>query len=68
MNITKDRLDIINDMCYTTRHDYGLVKLEGSPEWESGMTPSEQRYLFMQMAQLFDTCIAPNMGFKNVET
>lgn len=50
-------------MCYTTRHDYGLVKLEGSPEWESGMTPSEQRYLFMKMAQLFDTCIAPNMRF-----
>ena len=66
--ITKDRLDIINDMCYTMRHDYGLVKTEGAADWESGMTPSEQRYLFMQMAQLFDNCIVPYMRFKNDET
>ena len=59
-----DRLDIINMMCYTMRHDYGLVKPENASTIDSGMTPSEQRYLFMQMAQIFDNCIAPHMEFK----
>lgn len=71
----KTRVDIITDMCYTWRHDYGLVK--SKPEHneaeglfdivnvlESGMYTEDREALWQQMAQLFDNCIAPHMEFK----
>jgi hypothetical protein len=65
----KTREQIITSMCYTYRHDYGLVK-EADPggftfPLESGMTEDERRLLWQQMAQIFDNDIAPYMEFKN---
>jgi len=71
----KTREQIITDMCYTCRHDYGIKKPE--PEHneaegifdivgvlEAGMTDSERKALWNEMAQIFDNCIAPHMIFK----
>lgn len=65
----KTREQIITDMCYTCRHDYGLPK-EKDPGGYSfpyleGMDDSERQFLWRQMAQLFDNNIAPYMEFKN---
>jgi len=56
----KSREQIITEMCYTWRHDYGLIKESDAP-WISGMTLKEREYLWNQMAQVFDNAIAPNM-------
>jgi len=47
----KTREQIITGMCYTWRHDYGLLQAERDAIWN-------------QMAQLFDNNIAPYMEFK----
>lgn len=71
----KTREQIITDMCYTMRHDYGLTKSEPEHNNEegifdivgvlaSGMTDKERKSLWNQMAQLFDNCVAPHMKFK----
>lgn len=63
----KTREQIIADMCYTWRHDYGLSKQEHDGPGgsiECGLTDSERNILWNQMAQLFDNCIAPHMGFR----
>jgi hypothetical protein len=71
---TRDK--IITGMCYTWRHDYGIVK---DPEYKhhvseltysmsSGMYQWEREQLWKQMAQLFDNDIAPHMEFKTVAT
>lgn len=60
----KTREDIINSMCFTRRHDYGLDKREGAYAFEAGMTESEREALYRQMAQIFDNDIAPYMEFK----
>jgi hypothetical protein len=63
-------------MCYTWRHDYGIVK---DPEYKnhhndfidsisSGMYQWEREQLWKQMAQLFDNDVAPHMEFKTVAT
>lgn len=44
----KDR--IISNMCYTTRHDYGLLD------------PHEQYSIWTQMEQLVDNCVAPEFN------
>ncbi len=64
----KTREEIITSMCYTYRHDYGLVK-EADPcgytfPSISGMTNGERESLWRQMAQIFDNDIAPYMEFK----
>lgn len=64
----KNRVDIITSMCYTYRHDYGLVK-EADPGGYTfpglaGMTQQEREFLWQQMAQIFDNDIAPHMEFK----
>jgi hypothetical protein len=64
----KTREQIITSMCYTWRHDYGLIK-NSDPggynfPFESGMTTEEQKALWHQMAQIFDNDILPNMDFK----
>jgi hypothetical protein len=50
-------------MCYTYRHDYGLVKPAGD-KLGAGMTAEQQQALWRQMSQIFDNDIAPNMDFK----
>ena len=55
----KSREEIITDMCYTYRHDYGLDKDPNDPSWLSGMTPDERKGLYNTMAQIYDNNIAP---------
>jgi hypothetical protein len=48
---------IITDMCYTWRHDYGLDKLPNdmfAGLITSGMTAEEREFLYSQMAQLYE--------------
>jgi len=61
----KTREEIITDMCYTYRHDYGLDKDPNDPSWLSGMTPDERKGLWETMAQIYDNDIAPIMDLKN---
>ncbi len=64
----KTREQIITNMCYTWRHDYGLVKYADPGGYtfplESGMTEQERFALWNQMAQIFDNDIAPYMKLK----
>jgi hypothetical protein len=71
----KTREQIITSMCYTARHDYGIVKdPDYALHWtnnfhdsvSAGMYQLEREKLWKQMAQLFDNDIAPNMEFKTV--
>ena len=57
---TKNREQIITNMCYTLRHDYGIDKKEhdGPGGYISvGLTDEERKRLWNQMAQLYDNCI-----------
>ncbi len=66
----KTREQIITDMCYTWRHDYGLTKLETDSPWgtlSSGLTEDERKILWQHMAQIFDNTILPYMDFKNAD-
>jgi len=56
-----NREEIINNMCMTFRHDYGLVISEDDRMYtlNSGMTEREREALFNTMAQIFDNDIAP---------
>lgn len=70
----RTRNEIVTSMCYTWRHDYGIVK---DPEYKiipgmtdfideisSGMYQWEREQLWRQMAQIFDNDIAPHMEFR----
>lgn len=53
----KTKEQIITDMCYTWRHDYGLDKHPSdmfSGLITSGMTAEEREFLYSQMAQLYE--------------
>lgn len=63
----KTREQIITGMCYTWRHDFGLNR-DPSDCLSSGFTEQERKFLYDQMAQIFDNNIAPNMEFKTVAT
>ncbi len=61
----KTREQIIESMCYTYRHDFGLDRTDpGNGFITSGMTDDERRLLRAVMAQIFDNDIAPHMEFK----
>ena len=62
----KTREEIINNMCMTFRHDYGLRISEDDRMYtiNSGMTEREAQSLYNDMAQVFDNDIAPYMDFK----
>lgn len=65
----KSREQIITDMCYTYRHDYGLVKaLDDTDMISSGITEQERKRIWDIMSQIFDRCVAPYMEFKNEST
>ena len=57
----KTREEIINNMCMTYRHDYGLEISEDDRMYTlmSGMTKNERVALYNTMAQIFDNDIAP---------
>jgi hypothetical protein len=61
----KTREQIITDMCYTYRHDYGLDKTNYAGIISSGTTEEERRWLWAVMAQIFDNNISPYMELKN---
>jgi hypothetical protein len=64
--MTRTREQIINNMCLTYRHDYGLTISEDDRMYTltSGMTKREREALYTTMAQIFDNDIAPYMDFK----
>ena len=59
----KTREEIINSMCYTWRHDFGLDKDHDS--LSSGMTTMERVLLWNAMAQIFDNDISPLLDEAN---
>lgn len=61
------REQIINNMCMTYRHDYGLTISEDDKMYtlNSGVTETERKAIWNTMAQIFDNDIAPYMDFKN---
>jgi hypothetical protein len=64
----KTREEIITNMCYTWRHDYGLDKPADTFSFAAGTTRHERELLWQQMAQIFDNDIAPYMEFKHTAT
>jgi len=58
----KNKEQIIMDMCYTYRHDYGLEKIDGIIS--SGTSQEERKYIYGIMKQMFENCIEPYMEFK----
>ena len=46
-------------MCYSYRHDYGLLKQDGEPPWTSGMTEQEAKMLYKTMEQIYNNDIVP---------
>lgn len=58
---SKTREQIITSMCFTYRHDYGILKNSSSI---SGMTEEERKFLWKQMSQIFDSDIAPYVDLK----
>ena len=59
----KTREEIINSMCYTWRHDFGLDKDHDS--LSSGVTAIERVLLWNAMAQIFDNDISPLLDEAN---
>jgi len=57
-NKMKTREEIINAMCYTWRHDFGLDKDPDDDSIAAGMTAIERVLLWNAMAQVFDNDIA----------
>ena len=55
----KEKEQIITDMCYSYRHDYGLRKQEGDPSWTSGMTEQDAKMLYKTMEQIYNNNIEP---------
>jgi hypothetical protein len=64
----KTREQIITDMCYTWRHDYGLDRQEHDGLITAGITKNQREQLWHQMAQIYDNCIAPVMEPKRSST
>jgi hypothetical protein len=55
----KNKEQIITEMCYTYRHDYGLDKDPNDPPWTAGMTLEERKGLYNTMAQIYENNIEP---------
>jgi hypothetical protein len=63
------REQLIENMCYTYRQDYGLTISEDDRMYtlNSGVTETERKTIWNTMAQIFDNDIAPHMEFKNAQ-
>ena len=55
----KNKEEIITDMCYTYRHDYGLRKTDTEPPWTAGMTEQDAKMLYKTMEQIYNNEIEP---------
>ena len=64
-NKMKNREEIINSMCYTWRHDFGLDKHPDDDSFVAGMTAIERVILWNAMAQIFDNDISPLLNESN---
>ena len=63
----KTREEIITDMCYTWRHDYGVDRQEHDGPGgliTMGLTTAQREILRQKMEQIFDNAIVPNMEFR----
>lgn len=60
----KTREEIITDMCYTYRHDYGLDTDTSRDGWPGGLTQQEREHIWRMMSQIFDNSILPNMDYR----
>lgn len=54
---TRIRHNVVTQMCYTKRHDYGLDKIDDY--YSSGMTEEERLCLYREMDQLYEHHIKP---------
>ena len=61
----KTREEIINAMCYTWRHDFGLDKHPDDDSFVAGMTAIERVFLWNAMAQIFVNDISPLLAESN---
>ena len=61
----KTREEIINAMCYTWRHDFGLDKHPDDDSFVAGMTAIERVFLWNAMAKIFDNDISPLLDEAN---
>ena len=61
----KNKEQIINDMCMTYRHDYGLRKFPGEPNWTAGMTEQDAKMLYKTMEQIYNNDIEPLLRKKH---
>lgn len=57
--MSKTKEQIITDMCYTYRHDYGLDKDPSDPPWVAGMTDVDRHGLYRTMEQLYEHHVKP---------
>ena len=55
----KTKEEIITSMCYTYRHDFGLLKLDNETSWTSGMTAKDAEMLYKTMEQIYNNNIEP---------
>jgi len=55
----KTKEEIINSMCLSYRHDYGLRKDKYEPAWTSGMTEEDAKMLYKTMEQIYNNDIEP---------
>jgi len=55
----KTKEQIITDMCYTYRHDFGLRKEESDKSLSSGLTEQAAKTLYKQMEQIYNNDIEP---------
>ena len=55
----KTKEEIITSMCYTYRHDFGLLKLDNEPSWTIGMTTKDAEMLYKTMEQIYNNNIEP---------
>ena len=60
------RRRIVTGMCFTTRHDYGLMEIETDNKSVAitmmGMNAQQREALYRQMDQLYDHHIDPLVG------
>jgi hypothetical protein len=64
----KSKEEIINSMCLSYRHDYGLRKEKSDPSWTAGMTKEDAEMLYKTMEQIYNNDIEPIIEhYKGIE-
>jgi len=63
----KSKEEIVNSMCLSYRHDYGIRKESTDPNWTSGMTEEDAKMLYKTMEQIYNNNIAPILEQQKVK-